>query len=98
MKIFVFLGLSLFLLSCASVHSNKVSYAQVERERLRPKAESGDADAQYQLGNSWCCGENGTFFSTTEAAVWWCKAAKQGHEKANQILLENNQKDICFSS
>ena len=94
MKIFTFLLLCLALTSCASVHSNKMSYAQSERLEWQDKAEAGDAEAQFQMGNSWCCDENNGFFSTKEAVRWWCKAAEQGHSGAkSQISQKATSKD-----
>ena len=52
---------------------------------LRPKAERGDASAQYELGRCY-------FFSVgvtknlTQAEYWWRKSAEQGYVKA-QVML-----------
>lgn len=91
MKFLIFLAFSLFLASCSTVHNNKASYTQAERLKWREKATAGDAEAQFQMGNTWCCGESG-FFSTKEANYWWCKAAQQGHLAAKAKLVQSNQK------
>ncbi len=52
-----------------------------QREALRQRAEQGDADAQYQLGMSYCCGY-GPGRTETQARAWLCRAAAQGHVEA----------------
>ena len=65
----------------------KVSHSNKDRLRLLKPALGGDAQAQYELGESYCCGESG-FWSTEEASKWWCKAAMQGHDEAKKRLVE----------
>lgn len=65
--------------SHAPVTDNRVSYDNSTRVTLQEKAEKGDVDAQYDLGNSYCCGDNG-FWDTKQAVYWWCLAAGQGHQ------------------
>jgi TPR repeat protein len=60
----------------------QANYDNSERRGLREVAEKGDKDAQYRLGNSYCCGPEGGFWDTKEAVKWWCKAAAQGHPDA----------------
>lgn len=88
MKILTGLIFCLFLASCATQPlENQMSYAQSQRELWQEKAEDGDAEAQYQLGNAFCCGKEGEFFSTKEAVKWWCKAKRQGHSGAREALV-----------
>ncbi|WP_429308769.1 tetratricopeptide repeat protein [Paraburkholderia sp. GAS38] len=48
-------------------------------------AESGDVDAQFNLG--WCYGSgNGVRRSGVDAARWLQRAARQGHAEAHLIL------------
>lgn len=63
---------------------------QAERLKWQEKATAGDAEAQFQMGKTWCCGDSG-FFSTKEAGLWWCKAAQQGHSAAKEKLEQWNQ-------
>lgn len=53
--------------------------------RLRAAAQSGDKDAQYQLGQSLCCGIGGGY-DTQEALHWLCRSALQGHPGAQYAL------------
>ncbi|WP_293454623.1 hypothetical protein [Phenylobacterium sp.] len=46
---------------------------------------SGDADAQYRLGLSYCC-LTGAESSTQMATEWLCRAARQGHPAAQYEL------------
>ena len=71
-----------------------MSYAQFERQEWQDKAEAGDAEAQYQMGNSWCCGDDNGFFSSEEAIRWWQKAADQGHKGA-QLALGALEKGVA---
>ena len=54
-------------------------------EKLRLAAESGDAEAQYNLGNVYYLGE-GTPKDYTEAAKWYRLAAEQGNATAQNNL------------
>ncbi len=59
-------------------------YATAIRE-LRPLAEQGDAEAQYNLGVMYGNGQ-GVPQDYAEAVKWYRKAAKQGHAKAQPKL------------
>lgn len=63
-----------------------VSFDNSRRIALQDKAQAGNIEAQYQLGNSYCCGDSG-FWDTKQAVYWWCQAAKQGHADA-QVRLD----------
>lgn len=67
-----------------AVNSNQVTYDNAQRIKHRPAADQGDAVAQFQLGEAYCCGKG--FYDTDEAIRWWCKAAVQSHFKAQQRL------------
>jgi TPR repeat protein len=77
----------LLLGSCKSVHvtDNVTSYDNAKRIDLQEKAAKGDKEAQYELGSSYCCGENG-FWDTKQAVHWWCLAVGQGHDGAKARL------------
>ena len=72
---------------CSTASLGRVDADNAARERLRAPAQQGDADAQFRLGNSYCCGTG--FYSTEEAIRWWCLAAAQGHELAAAKLREH---------
>ncbi len=50
------------------------------------KAESGDAEAQYQLGTNYWHGYDGFPEIEKEAAKWMLKAAEQGHAEAQRYI------------
>ena len=49
---------------------------------LLPKANAGDAQAQYELGYAYYFGTNGCEKDYTKAFKWYSAAARQGHAKA----------------
>lgn len=55
------------------------------RQQWRQLAETGDAEGEYQLGMSYCCGY-GPGHTDTIAYKWLCRAALQGHEQAQYQL------------
>ena len=68
--------------------SNKnINNAPVEREieELRKRAENGDADAQYELGDKYFRGK-GVGQSDADTFHWWCEAAINGHKRAQGII------------
>ncbi len=81
-RVLTLIALLAVLTGCAAAAIGGGTYAvkSSQRDDLRPSAESGDAEAQYQLGKSWCC--MGPGFDTQTATEWLCKAASQGHEQA----------------
>jgi hypothetical protein len=48
---------------------------------LKEKADAGDPQAQYQLGNAYADGR-GVKADYVEALQWWRRAAQRGHAKA----------------
>jgi len=71
-----------FLCGCVAVATNSTTLAvkSAPRDELRPLAEDGDAQAQYELGKSHCC--MGPGFDTQTATAWLCKSAHQGNADA----------------
>ena len=55
-------------------------------ESIKKKAEKGDAEAQYKLGNIYYYGQMGKGQNTRKAEYWYGKADKQNHIKAQQML------------
>ena len=51
-------------------------------EEMVRKAEQGDAEAQYKLGNCYCDGKEGLPQDYAEAVKWFRKAAEQGYAEA----------------
>ncbi len=86
---FITLAFILSTSGCAIpvVEGVKSVMAKQNIEEFTVAATSGDAEAQYQLGNNFCCG-NGYLFDTYQALYWHCKAAVQGHKLA-QLELAN---------
>ncbi|MFO1435602.1 MAG: hypothetical protein U1F34_04300 [Gammaproteobacteria bacterium] len=64
---------------------DQASHDAAERERWAQMAEHGDAEAQYKLGNAYCCGTDG-YWDTNVAIKWWCAAALRGHTQALAAL------------
>jgi TPR repeat protein len=90
MKICRVVLLCLFAAGCAA-GPGKASFDNDERLRLTTAAEQGDREAQYQLGNAYCCGAAGGFWDTAEAVTWWCRAAAQGQADAAAALLRTGR-------
>lgn len=55
--------------------------AQAERTHLHKLAEHGNAEAQYRLGLSYCCGL-GKGYNNEKAFNWFCQSAKRGHSQS----------------
>ena len=81
-RIFILAALFVALTGCAAAAIGGGTYAvkAAKRDELRPQAQAGDAEAQYRLGQSWCC--MGPGFDTQTATEWLCKAAAQDHALA----------------
>ncbi len=77
----------LVLSGCVEMTFSTVRTLRDETERLTPRAiwykqaQRGDAEAQYALGKSYCCGKRPAY-NNHEALFWWCKAAKKGQRDA----------------
>lgn len=78
----IFFTVVFFLAGCVAVATNSTTLAvkSAPRDELRPLAEDGDAQAQYELGKSYCC--MGPGFDTHTATEWLCKSAHQGNTGA----------------
>src|SRR5437764_13404599 len=76
----VALGLSFLIFSASGQNKTAESL-----EKLRARAEQGDADAQYKLGMAYDNGE-GVPRDFVEAMRWWHKAADQGYVMSQFIL------------
>jgi len=58
---------------------------QLQRAQWQRLADQGNAEAEYQLGMSYCCGD-GPGHTEIIARKWLCRAALQGHEQAQLQL------------
>jgi TPR repeat protein len=63
-----------------AINGSTLAVKSIGRADLQQLAETGNADAQYQLGVSHCC--MGVGFDTQLATEWLCKAADQGQRDA----------------
>lgn len=54
---------------------------EMQRNQWRKLADQRDAEGEYRLGMSYCCGY-GPGHTNTIAYKWLCRAALQGHEQA----------------
>jgi TPR repeat protein len=64
-----------------------------ERPAYQAKAEAGNAEAQFKLGDSWCCSVGNhqglirkNVYDNQTATEWLCKAARQGYGLAQVEL------------
>lgn len=64
----------------AAVGTTTYAVKSASRDELQPAAERGDAEAQFELGKSYCC--MGPGFDTQTATEWLCRAARQESGKA----------------
>ncbi len=62
------------------------------RAQWRAAAEAGDVEAQFRLGESYCCGY-GVGHDTARALYWMCRAGKQGHVEAQYELARELEQD-----
>jgi len=89
------LALCCLLASCGTAgDENKASNADIPDSPLKKKALAGDRDAQFQFGNSFCCG-TGAGLDTNEAIRWWCLAAIQKHPGAIAALKKHDPRKTC---
>lgn len=83
----------------AGCYGVRLAYDDYTRQIWQEKAEAGDPEAEWIMGNSYCCGEEGRFYDAVEAMRWWCSAAKKGYAPAQLALgriYENAYKITAF--
>jgi TPR repeat protein len=73
------------------VEGSQQGYDGVRRSSLQKDAASGDPQAEYKLGNSYCCKGGGpmdhaTLYDNDKATHWYCQAALQGYGPAQMQL------------
>ena len=68
-------------------------FIQFEFNRTKEAAQLGDADAQFNLGQFYECGE-GVKMDFDEAMYWYRKAADQGHIGAKNIFPEEQEEEL----
>jgi TPR repeat protein len=81
-------------------------------EYLKTTALGGDAEAQYNLGKVYCCGDRPEY-DNVEALRWWCMASENGqrdammevgklyetsHKFKGSIIPRNNVRAFVFYS
>ena len=79
----------------------KAKFYSFYSKELLKRAKSGDAEAQFQVGNSYYTG-TGTKIDTEEAAEWYLEAKTKGHEGAaekfysyySKVLDKASKKDV----
>jgi TPR repeat protein len=84
-KIIVVLLLAVAISFAQPVFSDDKILTSDDVAALRVKAEAGDAEAQFQLGDAYQKGE-GTHQDDTQAARWFQDAANQGNSDAQYAL------------
>ncbi len=83
----IIVGLSILCLGgCISavVESAHFVHDKKVRDENLAKAEAGDMEAQYKVGDSYCCStdKTGPAYDTTLAVHWLCQSARQGYGPA----------------
>jgi TPR repeat protein len=96
---FVLAMLSVHLAGCALPVVGGISAAaeKEERDKWMPQAKAGNAEAQYRVANTYCCGR-GEFYDTDLAIAWYCRAALQGHTYAQYKLANIFAGDLSIKS
>lgn len=73
-----------FLLNACAypvIPAARIGHTPEEHAKLLAQAESGDLDAQYNYGMSYCCGDD-ALYSNRMATRWICSAAKKEHTQS----------------
>jgi len=65
----------------AAASAGQFDILAMQRAQWRQLAEQGDAEGEYQLGMTYCCGY-GPGHTDAIAYKWLCRAALQGHAQA----------------
>lgn len=85
--VLLILLLSGLLSGCAGLFSQTSEPLQKIRQQWQAAADQDNAEAQFRLGQSYCCGGSPDH-STRTALQWYCRAALQGYADA-QFAMAN---------
>ena len=84
--------LALALSGCvgAVIEGSSAATDMAKRDGLEASAAGGNAEAQYKLGETYCCrvGLKMGVYDNDKATAWMCKAADQGYGQAEYRLAE----------
>ena len=69
-------------------------WARPRREALLRRAQEGDAEARYKLGEAYSSGDLGLPEDETQAIIWYRKAGEQDHVAAQRALAKRYQDGI----
>lgn len=95
MRIIGLLTLCGVLVACDAFRDDKPQPdAGAAMSPLQESALAGDREAQFRLGNTYCCGTSGGL-DTNEAIRWWCLAAIQKHPGAIAALKKHDPRKTC---
>ena len=92
----IFLLIFLLPTSCSTSRKSGSGFSFQLREMnyLENQSLSGDAESQYALGSSYCCGSKKVDY--IKATKWLCQAAKQGHIGAQKkVALIHSQRAVA---
>ncbi len=86
-RLLAFLMFSAVLTGCAGavVESARMANDAAARDNYLAAALAGDAEAQYQVGKSYCCAPSNdadSFYNNRKATEFLCQAARQNHPAA----------------
>lgn len=73
-----------------AVEGGSTAKDMTRREILEKSAAGGNAEAQYNLGETFCCrvGPRMGVYDNEQATAWMCRAARQGYGPAELRLAE----------
>ena len=72
----------------AAMEGANMARDEVVYDKHIEAAQTGDAEAQYRVGEALCCslGDREGFYDTRESVEWLCRSAEQGYAPASQKL------------
>ena len=102
MRTLLAMVLALSLAGCFApvVEGGRQTADYAKRGSLEPKAAAGDAQAQYELGNSYCCTVAGqaaatvSVYDNDKATHWLCQSARQSYGPAQYKLARIYSGDL----
>ena len=102
MRTLIAIVLALSLTGCFAplVEGGRQTADYAKRDSLVPKATAGDAQAQYDLGRSYCCVVTGeasssaSVYDNNKATHWLCQSARQNYGPAQYKLARVYSGDL----
>lgn len=86
--------------SVSNTVKKRPASSQSPAQTLMRKAQSGDAEAQYELGRNYYYGRDNLPKDLDKAIMWWKKAAAQNHSEACSVLswhLKDEEEQLFYA-